>query len=61
MKFGLMRSQFQSDHPIRWTIMAIFSGTGERFGQVEYFCPKGKTCSSALPTEVSDKIKGWKR
>jgi hypothetical protein len=42
------------------TIMVIFSGIGERFGQVEYFCTNGKTCSG-LPTDVSNKIKEWKR
>ncbi len=40
------------------TIMVVFSGIGERFGQPEYFCTNGKTCNG-LPTEVRTKIKGW--
>lgn len=42
------------------TIMVIFSGIGERFGQVEYFCTNGKTCNG-LPNEVRSKIKTWER
>lgn len=42
------------------TIMVIFSGIGNRFGQVEYFCTNGKTCSG-LPNEVRLKIKEWER
>ncbi|MDX6443125.1 MAG: hypothetical protein QOH71_199 [Blastocatellia bacterium] len=41
------------------TIMVMFSGIGERFGQVESFCTNGKTCNG-LPTEVSNKVKEWK-
>lgn len=40
------------------TIMVIFSGIGNRFGQIEYFCTNGKTCSG-LPNEVRLKIKEW--
>jgi hypothetical protein len=42
------------------TIIVIFSGIGQRFGQVEYFCTNGKTCSG-LPTDVSNKVREWKR
>jgi hypothetical protein len=41
------------------TIMVMFSGIGERFGQVESFCTNGKTCNG-LPTEVSNKVREWK-
>lgn len=42
------------------TIMVIFSGIGERFGEVEYFCTNGKPCDG-LPHEVRDKIKKWEQ
>jgi hypothetical protein len=41
------------------TIMVIFSGIGDRFGQTEYFCTNGKSCNG-LPTQVRNKIKEWK-
>ncbi len=40
------------------TIMVFFSGIGERFGRVEYFCTNGKSCNG-LPNEVRNKIKEW--
>ena len=40
------------------TIMVIFSGIGDRFGQTEYFCTNGKSCNG-LPNEVRNKIKEW--
>jgi len=42
------------------TLMVIFSGIGDRFGQVEYFCTNGKSCDG-LPNETRIKIKGWTR
>jgi hypothetical protein len=41
------------------TIIVVFSGIGQRFGQPEFFCTNGKTCNG-LPTEVRTKIKEWK-
>ena len=40
------------------TIMVVFSGIGERFGHVEYFCTSGQPCDG-LPNEVRNKIKEW--
>jgi hypothetical protein len=40
------------------TIMVVFSGIGERFGEVEYFCTNGKACNG-LPNEVRSKVEEW--
>ncbi len=42
------------------TIMVVFSGIGERFGQIEYLCTNGKACHG-MPGIVFDKIGEWER